>query len=601
MKRWLRALAIALPALLLGAGWLAASLRERASRSREQETRLIGVAAAVRGAVDEGLESLRRGEDERPFYLYNHLYTPTDMLAVSDPIAVSPLASPARDPRVLGWFQVDPDGTVRTPFTAMPTDPAPPEAQRVIDVASSEALADLRALVAGSDALVAQGAPLPVMLNSYAVAQAADIQQAQSGDPLAFDRVTQRGRQAPVTVRQTVDLNGLQSSRRNARASVPDEPAARPPLVPPSTEVEYTPMEWRATGSLLVMTRVVSHDGGAVLQGVALDRAEVIVRWIPSVIARVAASEAPRVVTGPHVACAIRAPASAILDGVELCFAARPRETIDADIAWQIAALAALMLAVMAAAIAIERASRRAEALARERSAFVSAVSHELRTPLTTIRMHAEMLEEGMVDEARRPKVLRELVSESERLSRLVNDVIEISRLEAGRRPLRARRADLAAHVARVVADRERRASEAGFEIVTASDAPIEADFDAQAIDQIVVNLVDNALKYAAIGDGERTIEVRVEREGERAIIRVLDRGPGIPESERARVFERFHRVEQPETAHAPGTGIGLSLVRDLARSHGGDAEARAREGGGCEIRVWIAVRAPRPAQTDRA
>ncbi|UJR85343.1 sensor histidine kinase [Sandaracinus amylolyticus] len=612
--RWL-ALGVALPTVLLGVGWLAASARERASRVREIEGRLEGVAAAVRGAIDEGLEELRRREDERPFYLYNHYYSPPDVLAISDPVAVSPLAAGPRDERVIGWFQVDPDGTVRTPWTALPDEEGPPEAARVRALARSDALADLRAVVRGRDAgqLVArarpsvadpvlladarfaqQSEPVTVGLNYDAVSLANEIQQAQAGDVGAFERISRRGRQAPVTTRRSVGLDELQQQRGSARDNPPPqqvvpEPTESPPLVPTSIEVDYTPMQWRADDDAVVLTRVVSHEGAAVLQGVMLDRAAIASRWVPEVITRVSAGgPTPRVLEAHEDAtCALRRPASETLRGLDLCFEHTSVEgsiaALDGEMRWQVGALIGLVLAVAAAALAIARASRRAEELAMQRSAFVSAVSHELRTPLTTIRMHAEMLEDDLVDDARRPRVYREIATESVRLSRLVENVLEISRLEEGRRPLRKARGDLAGQVREVVEAQMPFASTKGCTLRVIADEPIELSFDAQAIEQIVVNLIDNAVKYAP---GEIEVEVRLQ--GERAVIAVRDRGPGIPEGERSRVFERFHRVERAETAHKPGTGIGLSLVRDLARAHGGEASAHGREGGGCELQVEL-------------
>src|SRR5690349_10285791 len=109
-------LGVAVPVLLLGLGWLASSLRERAALEREQRALLTRTAAVARGAVDESLEELRRREDARPFYLYNHYYTPPDVFALSDPVAISPLAGVPDDPRIVGYFQVDPGGAVRTPY-----------------------------------------------------------------------------------------------------------------------------------------------------------------------------------------------------------------------------------------------------------------------------------------------------------------------------------------------------------------------------------------------------------------------------------------------------------------------------------------------------
>ena len=168
--------------------------------------------------------------------------------------------------------------------------------------------------------------------------------------------------------------------------------------------------------------------------------------------------------------------------------------------------------------------------------------------------------------------------------------MLSLTTLEEGRREIRREKSDLRAHVRSVVEDARRSVERRGFVLrppdSTRADA-IEARFDAQAVEQIVVNLIDNAVKY---GGGEvNEIEVSVELHEGAPTIFVRDRGPGISAPELDKVFERFHRVEREETAHAPGTGIGLALVAELAEAHGGRASAHARDHGGLEVRVSLA------------
>jgi len=236
--------------------------------------------------------------------------------------------------------------------------------------------------------------------------------------------------------------------------------------------------------------------------------------WIPSRVARHASGDAvPMVVSAGDGACAVRAPASAVIDGVELCFApgalAAATTDLDTELGWQLAALLALLCIALLAAFAIVHAARRAQALSRQKSAFVSAVSHELRTPLTTLRMHAEMLDEDLVSDARRPKVHRELVRESVRLARLVDNVLSLSKLEEGRRRLALAEGDLRAHVREVVEGQRALVEERGFELRAPDGPALECRFDPQAVEQIVVNLLDNAVKYGA--GAEDVIEVRVD------------------------------------------------------------------------------------------
>jgi len=448
--------------------------------------------------------------------------------------------------------------------------------------------------------------PLTVNLNTWGNQVFDDIQAAQAGSVEANTRVQARGRAAPVTRRRQVQWEAYgaqsqqaQSSNRAPTQAVPEE--APPPTGPTLTnrtqqeaEVGYTDMAWYEASQELVLHRIVSHAGAAVVQGVVLDRDEVIHHWLPSLVERHGVTGSPRVVTSAeHASCSYRRQVSHILAGVELCYPASAltdaTAAMDASQNLQRGALLGLLLIIAIALFVFDRAARQREELARQKSAFVSAVSHELRTPLTTIRMHAEMLDEGLVSEARRPRVYGELVHESVRLARLVENVLEVSRLDEGKRPLHAQRGDLRAGVARAVADHRPFVEHKGFTVSGPEEGdPIELDFDAQALEQIVVNLLDNALKYAATG--KREISVSLVSDERQASLSVRDHGPGIPVGEREKVFERFHRVERAETAHSPGTGIGLSLVRDLALAHGGSSEVREAEGGGAEIVVTFPI-----------
>ncbi len=625
-------LGVALPTVLLAVGWLGATLREHAGLVREQEAARREVAARIAAAVGEGLEELRRREDARPFYLYNHFYSPPEVLARGDAVAVSPLAADPDDPRILGHFQVDPGERVRSPYPADDADPGPPRARQLAAIVSAPSFAPLRALSFGEprpapDLRLARAdvqAPLTTNLGALSNKVYRDLTDDQ--DPAAAPAVQRK--QVPVTSRNEVSWEALQSqqvrnapptqvqdaapvfeqiaaqnypiaqqqaaSKRPANSDdgaygqvpgdMPEETAA---ALPQDTAVDYTPMAYLALGDQLVLQRVVSHADTGSVQGVLLDRDYLLTVWLPGVVARHAGlPDAPRVVHDADT-CAAPFPISEQLPGVWLCFAAAPPPP--GSLSFQAGALLGLILVVGFGVVVVARAARRADELSAQKTAFVSAVSHELRTPLTTLRMHAELLQEGLVAPASLATIHDDLVRESARLGRLVENVLAVSQLEEGRRILDLRPGDLAAHVQEVVAAQARHVASKGFAPVHLElpDEPLTLRFDAQAIEQIVVNLLDNALKYAASGDHPQ-ISVALERGPGRVVLRVQDRGPGVPEAERERVFQRFVRIEQASTAHTPGTGLGLSLVRDLARAHGGDAEVRPRPGGGAEFVVWL-------------
>ena len=148
---------------------------------------------------------------------------------------------------------------------------------------------------------------------------------------------------------------------------------------------------------------------------------------------------------------------------------------------------------------------------------------------------------------------------------------------------------DLRAAVAAAMAGMQRTIDARGFTVTLAAGDPVSAMFDAAAIPIIVHNLLDNVLKYAAHCEPKEA-RVEVLREGNLAVIRVADHGPGIPAAERTRVFERFYRIEDEATAHRPGTGLGLALVRELAEAHGGVARIVPAGERGTVVEVCIPI-----------
>lgn len=618
-------LGVAAPTILLGLGWLLAGLRERDVVEAQERARLAQSADLLRAAVREGLEELRRREDARPFEHYGRYYRPPEVLALGEAVALSPIAGAPDDPRIAAHFQVDPGDRVHTPYALEPG--GSPRAIEVEAIVRGPAFASLRALSFGpaDDVRLAvrdgqKAAPLTSSLNDLGNALYRDIAGAQRGDPDAAERAqnfyvpqtrrnavswgsirNQQAQSAPPLQQQrsepVFDALEQQAAQQAVQPpaygapepTYPEEPVPEAMAQKPGEDLDYSPMTYLRVGDALVLQRVVSHAGAGSLQGVLLDRAHLVDVWLPAVIARHALPDLVPTLTTDVAGCALARPVhDEVLPDLALCFAAPPA-TPGGSLALQLGALLGLLAIVGAAAATIARAGRRADELSAQKTAFVSAVSHELRTPLTTLRMHAEMLQEGLVPTDRLPVFYDDLAHESVRLSRLVENVLAVSQLEEGRRVLQRRPGDLAEQIRDVVASQARHVERRGFPPVALDlpDDPVPVSFDTQAVEQIVVNLLDNALKYAADARADG-LRVALEIVGQTAVLHVMDRGPGIPEADRDRVFDRFYRVQRERDAHKPGTGLGLALVRELARGHDGDARAAARPGGGADLQVVL-------------
>ncbi len=257
------------------------------------------------------------------------------------------------------------------------------------------------------------------------------------------------------------------------------------------------------------------------------------------------------------------------------------------------AIVAVVFIAVMIAQASLWRTAREQIKLARKKDDFISAVSHELRTPLTTIRMHTEMLERGWItSEEKRSEYYSTMRQESERLSRLIENVLDFSRIQRGRKKYRFKLGDINQSVSDVVDMMTPCASQAGFSIEKDLGNVPQLAFDHDAVMQIVINLLDNAIKYAK-NAAEKTITVRTRCDNGYTIIEVEDHGPGVPRLHRQKVFDEFYRCQDESRRETTGTGLGLALVKKFAQAHNGFVEILTAKPTGAIFRV--ALGAPQP------
>jgi len=250
-----------------------------------------------------------------------------------------------------------------------------------------------------------------------------------------------------------------------------------------------------------------------------------------------------------------------------------------------------IMIAVIAFACLggylLWRDVRRDLDLAEIRSQFAASVSHELKTPLTSIRMFAETVRLGRIkDETARDEYLDTIINESERLSRLLNNVLDISKIEQGRMMYRPKPQALAPILRTAARTMDYPLHQQGFSLEVEIDEGLpDVRVDADALEQALLNLIGNAIKYSGAA---REIGLKLVREGSWAVIRVIDHGVGIPPGDRQRIFEKFYRVPSPENSHVPGTGLGLALVAHFAQEHGGRIEVDGSPGRGSTFSLFL-------------
>jgi signal transduction histidine kinase len=253
---------------------------------------------------------------------------------------------------------------------------------------------------------------------------------------------------------------------------------------------------------------------------------------------------------------------------------------------WRGMLLLALALVAGAGAFIFIRSLRREAELARLKTDFVGRVSHELKTPLALIRMYGETLALGRASEQEQVQRFAGIIArESDRLTAMIENILDFSRIEAGRKQYEKNPVELDAVLLDILDSYRPQLEAAGFDVHDEIEPELFANCDAGALNQALVNLLGNARKYCQ-PEGPKEITLVLRRAGDFAEIEVRDRGIGVPEGERERVFDTFYRAST--AGERRGAGLGLALIRHFVEAHGGRVSCSAREGGGSVFQLRL-------------
>jgi len=605
------------------------------------------VAEQVRQDVKRKLDEFMRSEQQRQYTDYLYSYVPENVVnSAQMPMLRSPLADRLSNEFAYGYFQIEPDGTIVAPYypgTTPRADGQDEVAQEVwrnysnirenvlpsINLQAGELRlfsgdeefdAASRVAAGGKGGNRAKAFPIESLKQESQQVQILQQQRAVVTSNSAPPTVPQRSFDATaIPVPQPSDQAGRLQAQQ-AEFPMPQAASMAPssddtvqiriepfvPLIVPDRD----PTESVFGGQVFLLRRV-QIESRHLVQGFRLDELRLVgevERSAQSFIREGMGFELPQVrkADGRAKDANEGAAYTAILD---FGFGDLILNLIETDPAWIARRIGELhriyfaIITVVAAAVGLSLMSLwhnvRAQAtLARKKDDFISAVSHELRTPLTSIRMYAEMLEKNWVKSADKVAEYHHTMrQESERLSRLVENVLDFARLQKGRKNYAFRLGSIDECVAGVVEMMRPYAERHGFSIQTNLAAAGQTRFDKDAVTQIVVNLVDNAVKYARIA-ADKTISVRTRSEPAFTVIEVQDRGPGIPSRRQKKVFEQFYRCEDdasPESqasgqAQVSGMGLGLTLVKRFAEAHEGRVEIAEAEPTGAVLRVFLAA-----------
>jgi signal transduction histidine kinase len=555
LRPWLVAtLFLACLAVLLAAmGWLTVTVLrlDRAEETARRQSELQENLRLALWRMDSQLAPLATQESARPHFAYSDFYPVSNTYDAANGIVQkeallipSPLLEDTGNAYVLLHFQFDPNGKL--------TSPQVNHRANLKDDRFKQKYADELAKfsrAASRETFLKTPPSQPIF---------ADIPQSFS--PRGNDRNALEA-QAQLSQNEFASRQILQQkSSSNFNKTTAASPA-RERIV----EGAFKP---RWVGDTLLLVRQVSINDNVLIQGCVLD-------W-PSIRADLLngiRDLLPHAELQPTGVSEPASPNTMAALPIKLLYQESPPDNISSLsplraalwFAWACAALAAIAVGVLLFGVL---------ALSERRAAFVSAVTHELRTPLTTFRLYTQMLSDGMVaSEEKRAEYVNTLRVESDRLAHLVENVLAYSRIERGRgggRRASVTARELLERVRQRLADRATQAGKV-LEVNTGSmPENLVLNTDISAVEQILFNLVDNACKYSANATDER-IQLHVETQNGKALLRFRDFGPGIGKQQLRRLFQPFSKSASEAAVTAPGVGLGLSLSRRLAREMGGD------------------------------
>ncbi|UCB53215.1 MAG: HAMP domain-containing histidine kinase [Candidatus Zixiibacteriota bacterium] len=619
-------------------------LRTYRSLEQEETAELRYFAVTLFDQMEEELAALVLKEELRPVDQYSFHSVPKDQVSGSAVSSVSPLSKLPKEPFVLGYFQNNPDGSFQTPLVESDKI-VPPEKTAVVSrLKDVNEIFNLKRTTAPEGVEIktaemeaeTEREEVPSFAEKYlnifrAKRQRSYLGRAERGrveqitpeqalslaqkDQRKISTGTRSGRRAPTEedAAAGVDLgaasdpgkeeNFLAGQEFKADSTAPSRPLSS--LDPQEFQVEVDPMQSVLIDDrqILVFRRIVINNQ-IYRQGFVIKVKE----FLHYLIGEYFAGQPMSRFTNLRLSVIDQARETAMVQsGAPV---GKPNFSLDRSFPRPFSFLRAtlrceqipksvgrstlnIMIGVLAFIIllglfTIYQSARAVVALSVRRARFASSVTHELKTPLTNIRMYVEMLEQGIArDHEREQEYFRILGSESSRLSRLINNVLEFSKLEKKQRHVNLQQGNLDEVIQEVEEVMQEKLRQEGFDLKVEREDIGSCYYDREAMIQVLINLIENSMKFGKSAP-RREITLGVRSDGPRVKLNISDSGPGIPRHALKKVFDDFYRVDDELTRATGGTGIGLALVKKLVTAMGGSVSAANNDGPGCTITITL-------------
>jgi signal transduction histidine kinase len=623
-------------------------LRTYRSLEQEETSELRYFAVTLFDQIEEELASLVLKEEGRPVDQYRYYYAPSPEISARQNLVPSPLSQPPKRPYILGYLQNDPDGSFHTPLVkndkAIPPDRTELVAQlnEVNRIFNQKRTSTVEKAEAKTDEVLAKREKEQISTfadkyldlsrskkssRAYLGQEKSRVEEITPGQ--AVNLASKSQRRTPTKKRHPLEIQSEQEESKGAPSEVADRMAGEPskdkerlsegryvasgsrPSAPAVSldsqklQVEVAPLQAIFINDRQIFIfRRIAINNQIFRQGFVLLIDEFLTHLADeyfsdqpmaafanlrlSVIDRdeeTTSHQSGATVQHPNFSLERTFPRPFSFLRASLTCARIPESVGRSTLNIMMVVLAVIILMGL---FAIYQSARQVIALSDRRSRFVSSVTHELKTPLTNIRMYIEMLDQGIArDPEREQEYLRILGSESSRLSRLINNVLEFSKFEKKQTRLNLQVGTLKEVVQEVKEVMQEKLRQERFSLKVEMEELPPFHYDREAMILILINVIDNSMKFGK-SLSRREITIRTWPESDRVKISVSDTGPGIPRHDLTKIFDDFYRVDNDLTRTTGGTGIGLALVKKLVNLMGGSVRAENNDGPGCTITISL-------------
>ena len=622
-------------------------LRTYWSLEQEEEGELRYFAETLFDEMEKEFTSLVLREEGRAINEYSYNYIPPDQLPGSRGLSRSPLSQLPKEPYILGYLQNNPDSTFQSPLVEneenIPGDQIAmvqelKEMNKALNRKRETITEDLETpltkTTAKKEAEEAPGFADRYLTRSHSKKQKGYLGQEEK----RIDQITaEQALNVAQLDRKTIPVEGQQEAQVKADKDISDSTISGSEMSSPAEEyllderMDQTKRAWEGSPAvssdtemfqvevaplqsifiddrhIFIFRRIVINDQ-IYRQGFVLIIKEFMDHLIDKYFAgqpmahftdlrlkvvnrgrEMASAQAGALAEHPNFLLDRTFPRPFSFLQASLTCDKIPRSPGRKTLSIMMVMLAGVMVLGL---IAIYQSAHTIVDLSERRSGFVSSVTHELKTPLTNIRMYIEMLEQGIArDQEREQEYFGILGSESARLSRLINNVLEFSKLENKQRHLDQQEGTFEEVIQEVRSIMQEKLRQEGFTLSVETGEIQPFKYDREVMIQVLINLIENSMKFGKEAS-TREITLRVWPENDQVKISLADTGPGIPNASLKKVFDDFYRVDDSLTRTTRGTGIGLALVKKFITAMGGTVSAANNDGPGCTITITL------PSQT---